>query len=73
VTGRAGFIYRIGNLMSHCGNCDKTDERENEHAHRPLRLNQVAAYSGQNGCNEECAGLSGQFGNEKRFFVMAIT
>jgi hypothetical protein len=34
--------------------------------HRRLRLHQVAAYSGQSGCSEECA-------NEKRFFVMAVT
>jgi hypothetical protein len=41
--------------------------------HRPLRLHQVAAYSGQSGCSQECAVLFGQFGNKKRFFVMAIT
>jgi hypothetical protein len=37
------------------------------------RLHQVAAYSGQSGCSQECAVLFAQFGNEKRFFVMAIT
>jgi len=41
--------------------------------HRPLRLDQVAAYSGQSGCSEECAVLFGQFGNKKRVLVMAIT
>jgi hypothetical protein len=40
---------------------------------RLLRLHQVAAYSGQSGCSQECAVLFAQFGNEKRFFVMAIT
>jgi hypothetical protein len=38
-----------------------------------MRLHQVAAYSGQSGCSQECAVLFGQFDNEKRFFVMAIT
>jgi hypothetical protein len=38
-----------------------------------MRLNQIAAYSGQRGCNQECTVLFAQFGNEKRFFVMAIT
>jgi len=41
--------------------------------HRPLRLHQVAAYSGQSGGSEECAVLFARFDNEKRFFVMAIT
>jgi hypothetical protein len=41
--------------------------------HRLLRPHQVAAYSGQSGCSQECEVLFGQFGNEKRFFVMAIT
>ena len=40
---------------------------------RLLRLHQVAAYSGQSGCSQECAVLFAQFGNEKRFSVMAIT
>jgi hypothetical protein len=40
---------------------------------RLLRLHQVAAYSGQSGCSQECAVLFARFGNEKRFFVMAIT
>jgi hypothetical protein len=40
---------------------------------RLLRLHQVVAYSGQSGCGQECAVLFAQFGNEKRFFVMAIT
>jgi hypothetical protein len=40
---------------------------------RLLRVHQVAAYSGQSGCSQECAVLFAQFGNEKRFFVMAIT
>jgi hypothetical protein len=40
---------------------------------RLLRLHQVAAYSGQSGCSQECAVRFAQFGDEKRFFVMAIT
>jgi hypothetical protein len=40
---------------------------------RLLRLHQVAAYSGQSGCSQECAVLFAQFGNEKRFSVMAVT
>jgi len=40
---------------------------------RPMRLHQVAAYSGQSGWNQECAVLFAQFGNEKRFIVIAIT
>ena len=58
-----------------------TDLRVSAEADRPApavvrrlqRLRRVAAYSGQSGCNQECAVLFGQFGNEKRFFVMAIT
>jgi len=38
-----------------------------------MRLHQVAAYSGQSGCSQECAVLFARLGNEKRFFVMAIT
>jgi hypothetical protein len=38
-----------------------------------MRLHQVAAYSGQRGCSQECAAFFARFGNQKRFFVMAIT
>jgi hypothetical protein len=38
-----------------------------------MRLHQVAAYSGQSGCGQECAVLFARFGTEKRFFVMTIT
>jgi len=38
-----------------------------------MRLHRVAAYSGQSGCSQECVAVFAQFGNEKRFFVMAIT
>jgi hypothetical protein len=40
---------------------------------RLLRLHQVVAYSGQSWCSQECAVIFVQLGNEKRFFVMAIT
>ena len=40
---------------------------------RLQRLHQVAAYSGQSGFSQERAVFFAQFGNEKRFFVTAIT
>jgi hypothetical protein len=46
---------------------------QDRYIRRLLRLHQVVAYSGQSGCSQECAVLFVQFGNEKRFFVMAIT
>jgi hypothetical protein len=41
--------------------------------HRCLRLHQVAAYSGQSGVQSGMRGSFWPFGDEKRFFVMAIT
>jgi hypothetical protein len=46
---------------------------QDRYIRRLLRLHQVVAYSDQSGCSQECAVLFVQFGNEKRFFVMAIT
>ena len=46
---------------------------QDRYIRRLLRLQQVVAYSGQSGCKQECTVLFVQFGNEKRFFVMAIT
>jgi len=46
---------------------------QDRYIRRLLRLHQVVAYSGQSWCSQECAVIFVQFGNEKRFFVMAIT
>ena len=46
---------------------------QDRYIRRLLRLHQVVAYSGQSWCSQECAVIFVQFGNEKRFFVVAIT